>query len=234
MEWPSQSLRGVLPSPWLELVLVLAAIFCGAVVGSERERLDKPAGLRTLILICFGSTIFTLVSFSFTTSTGDSGRVAAQIVTGVGFLGAGAILHSRTSVSGMTTAAAIWVMAAIGIVIGAGRPVIGIGLALVVRLVLECVRRWEVRHLGGLKSGVIEIVFDPDYGKTQMRLNCLRENFHLSQTWEVEPMPGQSTVRGRLKVELPRRHLHDFLSEIVEVPGVREIRQLSSSDPAAR
>ena len=230
MEWPVHSLRGTLTSPWLELVLVLAAIVCGTIVGTERERHDKPAGLRTLILVCFGSTIFTLVSFAFTTSTGDSGRVAAQIVTGIGFLGAGAILHSRTSVSGMTTAATVWVMAAIGIVIGVGRPLVAIGFAILARLVLVGVRRWEVRHLGGLKSAVVEIVFDPYHGKTQMRLDCLRENFHLSHPLEIEPVPGESTMRGRLRIELPRRHLHEFLSELVEIPGVREVRQLPCRD----
>lgn len=228
MEWPAHSLRGTLPAPWLELVLVLAAILCGTIVGTERERHDKPAGLRTLILVCLGSTIFTMVSFAFTTSTGDSGRVAAQIVTGVGFLGAGAILHSRTTVSGMTTAAAIWVIAAIGIVIGVGRPMIAIGLAVLVRLVLVGVRRWEIRHLGGLKSAIVEIIFDPDHGKTQMRLECLRETFHLSQAWEIEPMPTEGTLRGTLKIELPRRHFHEFLGEMVEIAGVVEVHQRPS------
>jgi putative Mg2+ transporter-C (MgtC) family protein len=238
MEWPAHSLRGTLQSPWLELVLVLAAVVCGTIVGMERERHDKPAGLRTLVLICLGSTIFTMVSFTFTTSTGDSGRVAAQIVTGVGFLGAGAILHSRTSVSGMTTAAAIWVMAAIGIVIGVGRPLTALGFAAVTRLVLAGVRRWEIRHLGGLKCAVVEIVFDPDHGKTEMRLDCLRENFHLTHAPEIEPIPGQSTMRGRLRIELPRRHLHEFLSELVDIAGVLEVRQLpaggSTPNSAAR
>src|SRR5512136_1183018 len=132
MHWLTQSWRGELPSPWLEVVLVFTAVCCGAIVGTERERQDKPAGLRTLILVCLGSAVFTMVSYAFTTTTGDSGRVAAQIVTGIGFLGAGAILHSRTTVSGMTTAAAIWMMAAIGITVGAGRPVAGVGLALLV------------------------------------------------------------------------------------------------------
>jgi len=66
------SLRGDLPSPWLEIVLVLVAILSGGIVGSERERLDKPAGLRTLILVCLGSTVFTIVSYAFTTTTGDA------------------------------------------------------------------------------------------------------------------------------------------------------------------
>ena len=171
MHWLTNSLRGELASPWLEIVLALAAVVCGAIVGTERERQDKPAGLRTLILVCFGSAVFTMVSYAFATTTMDSGRVAAQIVTGIGFLGAGAILHSRTTVSGMTTAAAIWMTAAIGITVGVGLPAAGLGLTALVRIILAGVHRWEIRHLGGMKSAVIEIVFDPDQGKTQVRLD---------------------------------------------------------------
>jgi putative Mg2+ transporter-C (MgtC) family protein len=195
-------------------------------VGTERERSDKPAGLRTLILVCVGSTLFTIVSYSFTTTTNDSGRVAAQIVTGVGFLGAGAILHSRASVSGLTTAAAIWIMAAIGIMIGVGRPLIGFGLAVLVRGVLVGVRRWEIRHLGGLVSKTVELLFHPDHGKTCIRLNCALEEFHLRVPLEIEPGPADGTVRTRLKLQLPRRQLHELLGEIAGIPAVHEIREI--------
>jgi putative Mg2+ transporter-C (MgtC) family protein len=77
MHWPAYNLRADLCSPWLEIVLVLAAILSGAIIGTERERHDKPAGVRTLILISLGAAIFTMVSYSFVTTTGDSGRVAA-------------------------------------------------------------------------------------------------------------------------------------------------------------
>jgi len=226
MSWTADNLRGQLASPWLEVVLALVAVLCGAIVGSERERQDKPAGLRTLILVCLGSSVFTMVSFAFTTTTGDSGRVAAQVVTGIGFIGAGAILHSRTSVSGMTTAAAVWIMAAIGITIGAGDPFAGLGLALLVRVILAGVHRWEIRHLGGVKSVAIEIVFDPDHGKTLIRLDCIRETFHVSNHLVIQPSADAGPLRGRLDVELPRRYLHEFLGALVNVPAVREIREL--------
>ncbi len=226
MHWPTYNLRADLPSPWLEAVLVLTAILCGGIVGTDRERQDKPAGLRTLILICVGSCLFTIVSYAFTTTTGDSGRVAAQIVTGVGFLGAGAILHSRTTVIGMTTAAAIWAMAAIGIIIGVGRPVGGLALTLLLRGILVGVRRWEIRHLGGMKSVSVEIVFDPDHGKTQVRLDCIRDTFHVSSRFELQPVPDNNSMRARLDLTLPRRHVHEFLEAIVDLPKVHEIREL--------
>src|SRR6266700_2823927 len=83
--------RALLPTPWAQITLVLVSVICGGIIGSERERREKPAGLRTLMLVCLGSALFTIAGYSFTTSTGDSGRVAAQIVTGIGFLGAGVI-----------------------------------------------------------------------------------------------------------------------------------------------
>lgn len=227
MNWLTNSWRGEMPSPWLELVLALAAAFCGAIVGTERERQDKPAGLRTLILVCLGSAVFTMVSYAFITTTGDSGRVAAQVVTGIGFLGAGAILHSRTTVSGMTTAAAIWIMAAIGITVGVGLPAAGVGLAALVRVTLAGVRRWEIRHLGGLTSAVVEIVFDLDHGKTRVRLDRVREDYHVAPRFDVEPGPSEGMARGRLKVTLPRRHFHEFLDELADIAAVREIREIA-------
>ena len=119
-----------LSPPWLQIVLALTSVTCGAIVGAERERREKPAGLRTLILVCLGATTFTLASYAFTSTTEDSGRVAAQIVTGIGFLGAGAILHGTGIVRGMTTAATIWAIAAMGMVVGIGYAGAGLGLSL--------------------------------------------------------------------------------------------------------
>jgi len=98
--------------------LLLAAVF-GTVVGYERRSADKPAGLRTLSLVAVGSALFTIIS-TFGFETADQSRVAAQIVTGVGFLGAGTILRSGVTVSGLTTAATIWATAAIGMAVGSG------------------------------------------------------------------------------------------------------------------
>jgi putative Mg2+ transporter-C (MgtC) family protein len=99
--------------------LLLAAAF-GAAIGIEREYHQKPAGLRTNILIALGSALFTTVSIDLAHGGGTPDRIAAQIVTGIGFLGAGAILRSGANVHGMTTAATIWVNAAVGMAVGAG------------------------------------------------------------------------------------------------------------------
>jgi putative Mg2+ transporter-C (MgtC) family protein len=102
------------------LKLVLAAVL-GGLIGIERELRDKPAGLRTNILICVGSTLFMSISTTVAKVLGgDPTRIAAQIISGIGFLGAGAVLHSHGFVLGLTTAATIWVVAGIGMALGSG------------------------------------------------------------------------------------------------------------------
>jgi len=104
-----------------ELFKLLLSVFLGGAIGLEREISDKAAGLRTNILICLGACLFMMVSRGFTgLPVADPTRIAAQIVSGIGFLGAGAIMHEGDRVTGLTTAATIWVVAAIGMAIGGG------------------------------------------------------------------------------------------------------------------
>jgi putative Mg2+ transporter-C (MgtC) family protein len=105
---------------WEILARLLLAIAVGGVIGAERESRGKAAGFRTMTLICLGSALFTTFSATLTEEFGDPSRVAAQIVTGVGFLGAGTIMRDSTRVSGLTTAATIWITAALGMGIGSG------------------------------------------------------------------------------------------------------------------
>jgi putative Mg2+ transporter-C (MgtC) family protein len=110
------------PALQLEFMLrLLLAAALGAAVGLERERHDHPAGMRTHLLVSLGSGAFTILSiYAFAGPNSDPSRVAAQIVTGIGFLGAGAILKAGTTIRGLTTAASLWVVAAIGMAAGAG------------------------------------------------------------------------------------------------------------------
>jgi len=101
------------------LKLVLSSVF-GGMVGYERELHEHPAGLRTHILVCMGATLITIVSVSFRPPDGDPGRIAAQIVSGIGFLGAGTILRQGNIVRGLTTAASLWTVAGIGMAVGVG------------------------------------------------------------------------------------------------------------------
>jgi putative Mg2+ transporter-C (MgtC) family protein len=120
----------------LEIVLrlVLAAVL-GGIIGFQREKSGKPAGLRTMILISLGAALFTVVG-TFGFIGGDPSRIAAGIVTGVGFLGAGTIFHHRQIIEGLTTAAAMWVAAAIGLASGAGFYIIAPAAAILTFIVL--------------------------------------------------------------------------------------------------
>ncbi|HEX6068898.1 MAG TPA: MgtC/SapB family protein, partial [Longimicrobiaceae bacterium] len=134
--------------------LLLAAVI-GGLIGLERELRSKPAGLRTNLLICMGAALLMEVSISVAglgdgTPTaggplqrGDPGRIAAQIVSGIGFLGAGTILQARGSITGLTTAATIWVVAAIGMAVGARAYVEAIGSAVLVGVSLVALARVE-------------------------------------------------------------------------------------------
>jgi putative Mg2+ transporter-C (MgtC) family protein len=121
----------------IELLLELAlAVVLGGAIGFEREWRNKPAGLRTNILICMAAVLFTEISYRAGMLGGDHGRIAAQILTGVGFLGAGTIIHHRGSVSGLTSAATIWMVTAIGVTLGWGAYVDAIGASVLVLIVL--------------------------------------------------------------------------------------------------
>lgn len=137
-------------------IRLLTAALLGALLGFERELRQKSAGLRTNILIAVGAALFTLMSYELAAEgTGDPGRVAAQIVTGIGFLGAGAIMRTDSGIQGLTTAATVWVNAAVGVAAGGGEyhlAFIATGVTLAALLVLSPVERAIEKRYGG-KSG---------------------------------------------------------------------------------
>ena len=123
---------------WTTIVIRLAiSIIIGGLIGLERELEHKPAGLRTIILVCLGSTIFMLVGFELGLAGSELGRIAAGVVTGIGFLGAGAIIRARGEVYGLTTAATIWLASGLGLAIGAGYFTLAIIAAIFVLVVLR-------------------------------------------------------------------------------------------------
>ena len=118
---------------------ILLAIFCGSLIGLERELKDKPAGIKTYMLICAGATLFTMVGIAFAEfyqPAGEPSRIAAQVVTGVGFLGAGTIIFARGHIKGLTSAAAMWMSAAIGMAIAIEFYVFSVVVTLVIILSL--------------------------------------------------------------------------------------------------
>ena len=134
----------------LEIIFQLAlAAVIGLTLGFEREVMGKPAGMRTYALVTLGATLFTIVSkYGFSDGGGivDSSRVAAQIVTGIGFLGAGIIIFKGTKVEGLTTASGLWVSAAIGMAIGTAMYSVAIAAAIIAFIVMVVLRRFDIEH----------------------------------------------------------------------------------------
>lgn len=138
------------PTTFSDAILRLAlAAALGGAIGLEREYHHKPAGLRTNMLIALGSAVFSILSVELGAAAGSPDRIAAQVVTGIGFLGAGAILRSGENIHGLTTAATIWVNAAIGMAAGLGSYAVAVGAAALTLIVLAILpfieRRFEER-----------------------------------------------------------------------------------------
>ena len=139
------------------IVKVILALVLGGIMGLEREYNDKPAGYATNSIICLGAALFTMLSLYMAEMGGDPGRIAAQIVSGVGFLGAGAILREGNKISGLTTAAAVWLLAAFGMAVGFGQYILAssaCAAAILMQLgvrrtlgLLERLRRYDTIYL---------------------------------------------------------------------------------------
>ena len=223
--WPYMGdLHEVFPPHWGGIVLVLCSVACGLLIGAERETKQKPAGLRTITLICVGSTLFTLASILIAGQWADRTRIAAQVVTGVGFLGAGAILQHRGTIVGLTTGATIWTAAAIGVLVGGGYGAAGLVLTLLVVSLLVAEQRIEAWMLGACRYTHVQVVYQPDNGKARIRLLRVMDEFRIPDSrWEV-------ATEGELEVvDIEYCHFHQqhraILLEIVNLPGIAEIRR---------
>jgi len=126
---------------WLNIISLVAATVLGGLIGFEREVHNKPAGLRTNVLISLGACVFTIISLNF--AGGEPGRIAAQVVTGVGFLGAGAIIQSRGNIQGLTSAAGIWIVAGIGMACGARFYFLAISATVLALIALRLLSHFE-------------------------------------------------------------------------------------------
>lgn len=210
----------------------LLAIACGGLVGLERELKNKAAGIKTNILICLGSAIFTAVSVLISNAAsaqsghfGDPGRIAAQIVSGIGFLGGGVIIQARGTVVGLTTAATIWVVSALGVTIGLGYHNIALFLAAMVILILVGVSWFEDRVLGRSLTFHTEIVaHDPD-GEARVAINALlAENDLVLESFDLVDRGGGL---GEMSIRYTghRGDQKKFNLALWSTAGVKEIRQ---------
>ena len=225
MHWLTANWHTLLPTPWLETSLAMTAALCGGWIGNERQHREKPAGLRTMTLVCLGSAVFTMIGVAFAGTNGDSGRVAAQVVTGIGFLGGGVIMRGAGGVLGTTTAATIWVTAAIGMVVGAGYVGAGLGLAGMVLGVLTGIGKWERSHQGGGRMEDLGIVFDPQHGKALIKIEKVLDDFGIALRRENLALQPDGRMRLQVSWRLPGHRHIEFLSQLAALPEVVKIER---------
>jgi putative Mg2+ transporter-C (MgtC) family protein len=187
--------------------LVVASVL-GAAIGFEREIHSHPAGMRTHLLVALGSALFTVISiFGFVGVLGsgvgapvDPSRVAAQIVTGIGFLGAGAILKFGTSVRGLTTAASLWATAAVGMGVGAGQYVLSlVGAAIVVVSLWPL--QWVEDRIHGPEAGVVHLRVELHGLESIARISDAARDHRL----DIASIETQRLAKNRYEVDLRLR-----------------------------
>jgi putative Mg2+ transporter-C (MgtC) family protein len=200
-------------------VRMLLAVVPAAVIGLERELSGNVAGLRTHILLALGACLFTLAGLSI--AGPDAGRIAAQVVTGVGFIGAGAIIRDSLRVKGLTTAASLWVTAAIGVAAGVG-AYIALGAAVVVALlILTIVPTLQRRVLPHRRQQRIEVSLEPsaDADSVAAHIASVLPGFTVTRVRSFRDSGRILTGEARLK---RGSDPVDVIDEIVMVPGVKD------------
>ncbi len=214
--------------PWQVMLsrLVLAAAL-GALVGQERERRDQPAGLRTHLLVSAGACVFTLVSIATAGDTYDPGRIAAQIITGIGFLGAGTIIHHGASVRGLTTAASIWATAGVGMAAGVGWWEAGVAATLLLYLSLTGLKMAERRLFPRTELVCLEVELDP----AKVSLAAIRDQFISGDQQPVlrevrTTDDRKSTVAAIDLGDVAALQAAQVIERVAAIPGVRAVRQV--------
>jgi putative Mg2+ transporter-C (MgtC) family protein len=216
---------------WVEVLqldllgrLALATLL-GGVIGLEREIHGKPAGLRTNILICVGAALLMEISRSVAAAAvvgpADPGRIAAQVVSGIGFIGAGTILVLRGSVVGLTTAATLWVVAAIGLAVGARAYVPAVGTTALVVVTLILLGRIEGFIFFRRRSTDLEVTTDPDAEVLARIVEHLRKHGLGVQPEKVEKQ--RERFRASYLVSGPVKKRDAALHELAGLPGVRRL-----------
>ncbi len=217
-------------SDWEMIARLLGAAVLGGVVGFERERLLWAAGLRTHMLVCVGSALIIIVSaYGFNDVIGknivlDPSRIAAQVVSGVGFLGAGTILFRGEAVKGLTTAASLWAVAGIGLAAGSGLYVAAIACTVIILIVLAGMKPIEERYRNRIQTRTLVVLAERD----RFTLDTLKEvagpnarriqQFVLKQTGTEEVDEAEVAF-----VRLPDVAVRKIAASIKALPGIRQV-----------
>lgn len=215
------------------MLKILLACFLGGLIGLERESINRPAGLRTHILVCVGSTLVmtlntVLVTTYSTTVNIDPGRFGAAVLSGIGFLGAGTIIREGNSVSGLTTAASLWTIACIGITIGAGHFLLATYTTLIVLFVLFGFAYFEKKVTFGskCKAFTIEIENRPGQlgkiGEVTGKHDCIVQNIKLEHLNDFNSIIA-------LSLKYPKNfNSLNFIADLNAIDGISRIDEMNT------
>lgn len=223
---------------WTQSLLLLAAFVLCSLIGLERQLRQKNAGYRTHVLVGLGSCVFTLISmYGFTPLGGgeapaDPARIAAQVVSGIGFLGAGVIFKGRNVVRGLTTAATVWVAAAVGMACGSGLVPLAVVLTVLHLVTLFLVAPWAHRLPSPDRRRTVRVIYRDGAGVLR---HILKAASDMGFTAAVE---GSHRMKDAEDDELVavslrfvgRRPLHVLMSELAELPGVQSLQLRKDRD----
>ena len=214
------------------LLRLLVGTALGAMIGYERQLHGRPAGLRTHLIVALASTTFMIVSTHFVyfqhygkddLVTVDSSRIAASVVTGIGFLGAGAILRTGISVQGLTTAAGLWLVAAIGLSAGAGMYVVSVAATIIGVTALTVLRRFE-RKDDHLLRRKISLILGEGAQPLSLILTALARDGAVVSAAEYEKQIDENRTAVTFQASFPAT-ASDRIVELLETqPGVRRVR----------
>ncbi|MGB4302703.1 MAG: MgtC/SapB family protein [Syntrophomonadaceae bacterium] len=211
--------------------LALAGIL-GGVIGLERESLNRPAGLRTYTLVCVGSALAMVVSLDmyfqyYQTVNADPGRIAAQVISGIGFLGAGTIMREGATVRGLTTAAGLWVVACIGLAVGAGLYIPAIATTILILFILIYFIRFEERFTGLREFKRLVMLVEDRPGQVGIIGSILGDLGVLIKNIQLTRVEGED-LEIELLIQLPSNlTINDVVNELSEVKGLRNIDRLN-------
>lgn len=202
---------------------LLLAFVLGGAVGLERELRHKPAGLRTNMLICFGAALFTIISYEMAGNVGgDHTRIAAQIIPGIGFIGAGVVIRDRGGVTGITSAATIFVMASVGMAVGAGMIVTSIFATALLLVSLAGLGILEDRL--GFHSRLINFCVSPADGNLDAIHRIIQDAKITPQRWQTRQTDQGLAVEFNAEVTTPQER--DLLAKLGSAHERCEVRVL--------
>ncbi len=208
-------------------VRLLVALLVGGLIGLEREFKGKPAGIRTNMLMCIGSALIMIISLEIAKlgkGYADPGRIAAQVVTGVGFLGAGTIIRSKFHITGLTTAATIWVLSALGLAIGAGYIVLSIYAAILITITLTLISYMEAAILKRRKTHILELTLKPQEGIILKVLEIFTDLNVIGEALEVKRVEGNWTLT--LEYTSSEKKHNEILNKLSQTDGVLKTIEL--------